>query len=272
MNYPSNLNRPLTQAECESLSKELDKREAEVANREKTRDNLQHQVDVLVTSIAFKTKQFEQIIQDTEEAQRKARRQQVEFDKTVKLRKTMLRNLENTPAVSLDKPRLELVQLEQKLNVVRQETKEQKKYWQDQENLIALAVEEGNIQLHSIQYAVQGMDDMKKVIVQDLAELNREKIRLVDAIVDLQDRRRQQDEDYKGRTVKFNSELDQIQAKLEEAKRHHEKVVEDTERRLVLLAAKEEGLLAKQTAIRRQQTELATERRRLEGVRGLYEL
>lgn len=266
------------QPDSESLtnqlrSKELDAREQYVKECEKTLKDTERQLKILDTSITAKENQLHQLttkIKEQEEAHK---------DKITGLQKTV-RSLEQdiekaTNELSAARSKLEQADASrlattQDIKKLERESADRAKYMREQENLISEAVNEGNVRLKQLQYEVEYIEGLKKEASIQLLDLNNQKIALIDEIGVIADRHseikqgfeRQQD-DLDKKCVQKAAELKATSAKLQ-------LVNAEINAKIKQLQEKEQSILAKQAAIRKERDELYLEKRRFEGTKSLY--
>jgi chromosome segregation ATPase len=272
MKSPSNPKPLRSLADYVKISSELEELDASITKRKANVVALGHQIAVLDTSILYKNKLLDEIAEETRWTEVQAQNRLNVIEKKIADREVEYVDLGAAlEQVDIEAPKRTLKRLKEQVEITQAEIDERKRYLQEQEDLIAAAMEEGNLKLKSVGYEVQGLEDMKTALIEDLAELNKEKQKLVDDLVALEENRRDSNNEELLHVQQINSEVDKANARLADLQRLHKRVSEETDKKLIILQAKEESLLAKQAAMRKESAELATTRRRLEGVRSLYE-
>lgn len=153
---------------------------------------------------------------------------------------------------------------------VQAEIGERKRYLTEQEDLIAATVEDGNMQLKSIQYEIAPIEDTKLQLESDIALLDEEKTNL---LLEIEQIRIEVEATYStadSTQADVQKSIDAAEANLKNISEKSKKVTADIEKKLRDLRAKEEELTAKQKATAKEHADLQTERRRWESTKSLY--
>lgn len=234
---------------------------------------LANEAKVLDSSIDIKQKHFEKLRLASHEAERLHQEKLEVFKEELAAKKQVSAELDRT----IKNKRKQLVVFQEDmaaakkaLATIEKDVAERKKYQNEQEKIIAQTIEEGNMSLKAIIYEIEDLVDKKAVIGLKLKTLSTEKSDAIDEAVRMEAAIMRLQSDYESQKIELDKLLEEAQLKVKVANVELEHITTEVNRKLMILKEKEESLEAKQTALRAEQTELITAKRRFESVRSLY--
>lgn len=152
------------------------------------------------------------------------------------------------------------------------EIDERKKYLAEQEKIIADTLDDGNMQLKSLQYKIRALDETRTETEAELIGLDSSKTELTFEIVSIEQQRDQAIADSAQATQAIQASIAAARAQLEGMITKNKKVTQEVEAKLKKLQLKEQELLAKQKAIHHERELLDTDKRRWESTKSLYSI
>lgn len=261
-------------AECDRRAKELDAREKYVLDRE---DLLKTSVDITVVKETLMAKKYQLAI-----VEKKIDAAEGAFDQAVLERRGKLQRIDEQIEEVAEK--LRIIRGKQndataKLGVIKSKSAElnaenanRRAYITEQDKLIADSIEEGNMSLRALKYEIDGLEEVKKTVNYEIAIIttsrNEVKRGLTEEMAELDDLRQVHDDTEQD----LRKSLKILQNSIKEATTTNRQVAKDTKSKMDILRQKEEELLAKRGALKREQVELDTEKRRWNSTKDLYDL
>lgn len=149
---------------------------------------------------------------------------------------------------------------------------ERKAYLKQQEDLIARAVEEGNLTLKSLQYQIDDLENTKQAITLEIAQLNTDRRLLEDEIIEIHDRSAMLEDQYEARATSLKNTIKKEIDKLEEVTRQSKHIVNNMESREKSLEEREAKLVAAEVALKNSRRQLEKEKQAWSSTKSIYDL
>lgn len=262
------MNRPLHQDESAKLAKELAKREDDLKERENT-------IKVLERVLPIKQSQLASIKEELQE-----------YETKLDMVKLSIRKSNSAQGDELNFFRLQRSDLEEQLEDIRKQTRDQKavleslkqeaaerhRYLKEQEELISNTVEDGNSTLRGITYEIKALETQKTEAEAALFPINQEKNKLTDDILRLHDSITRLAKEYELDKQEYDYEISKLKASVVGQENILKQTTAEVERKLAILKTKEESIVAKLSAIKREKEELSIDKRRFDNTKNLYDL
>lgn len=253
----------LQRAELQKKARELDAQEPYLLD-----------IKILEETISVKQKQLARIRKEVSEAETEHSDKLKELEKVIADKQTLTSQIEADIIAKglarIDAVR-ELAHIEKEKKVAQTEIDDRHRYQNEQEKLIADALEDGNLKLKGVGFEIRDVEERKEVVIQELYGLNQDKSKIIDEIALVHDRFLGLTNDYIDDKIKKQQVLQKIEDEIFTAKQEYETVLAKTEKKLRKLDLKERSLLARESAVQKEEKDLQVARRRLEGVQSLYE-
>jgi len=164
----------------------------------------------------------------------------------------------------------ELEKVKAEKGLVHVELAERKQYLVEQEQLIANTIEDGNMQLKSIQYQIAPLEEVKLSLESEISVLDSQKS---DLILEA-DRLRQENAQLDSQGVEAQEAVEKsikaAESSLKDVTDRSKKVATETETKLQRLKAEEEKIIVERKSIAKERADIQTERRRWESTKSLY--
>lgn len=219
------------------------------------------QLAALLLRLKEEDKHLQEIIKErdaTTEARHKELKQH--HKKMEKLKKNYLDFQEGIQKLKSDK------------KVIQSEIYHRNRYRIEQEKLINTAIEEGNLKLKGYVYQIRDVEEKRAALEKSLLDLNREKNSIIDDIAKLHDSYPEIEKALREEADQERMKLKLLQGKVLSEQQKLKTISGEIDAKLQILETREKGLLAKEAAIRHEQTELDTARRRFESAQHFYDI
>lgn len=261
--------------ELDRRVKELDAREEYLTKREQFLEDAPLSITILKESIKAKKKQMTAFMHTADDAEREHYEKLHKIGKQVK-EKTVEFDSLTVMCTEVDADILvaneTLIKLNTTKKSVQSEIDERQEYLANQEQLIADAIESGNLELRSLKYQMEPLVETRLQLGMDIVDLETQKTNLQFETAELLNEQNfilaQRDKV----SEDVQKSLDAAQANLQEVSTKSKKVTDDTETKLRKLKAEEEKIIAERQSVAKERAELLTERRRWESTKSLYSI
>jgi chromosome segregation ATPase len=162
--------------------------------------------------------------------------------------------------------------LRKELQAIKDEIAERSAYREEQEELIAKAVEQGNIKLTDLTYEIIDAEQAAKVATEKRVttetELNEYIFTTQTTIASFTSEEKAMEQELEN----LNNSLVDVKNDVNKAQQHYKKVIKDTDDKLRTLKEEETRIIAIREASAREREELNTDKRRWASTKALYDI
>jgi predicted nucleic acid-binding Zn-ribbon protein len=267
----------LDRVDLKKRSKELDARETALKEKERLMEGVQKDFEVklkvLSVQVESKNQELERIgaelVMEYDNNEREKSRLRSDIDKQTK----SLQQLND--AIGEKNKALKQINLKQestisRLDDIERKITERSKYLEDQEALIAQAIEEGNLRLHQLRFDAEQVENKKNEHLKDIITLQNDRGGLQDNISLLKGKLEKIERDFNERSIVLHDSLRSINEDIKEAKNNYQVIISEADKKLQFLETKEKELTVKSNLLDKKQEDIWAESRRLDSKKSIY--
>lgn len=272
----NSLQRELLEAELDKRAKELDLREESLIERERIISG--YSKGSLKTDIKTEEYRLNQLKNQRLKSRTDFQKEMDEYENQIVLKNGELATVKDNLRIANNKLNDLLLVSKQKqdeannkLSNTNIQITERWKYYKEQEAIITKTVDDGNEQLLSLKYEVQGIENQKEPLLKQIFELTTAKTTLQVKHDLLENKLNSLQIKYDTRAGTLRASLMDINVQLAEATKELNLVKRERDKIAKAMKLKEEELIAREDALRKSQADLATEKRRFNSRVSIYE-
>lgn len=269
------MKKTLDQLECDRRSKELDAREQYLIEREALLEEAPVTIKVLNETIKAKKHQLYLAEKKVEAANTSYSVQVLEYRGNLADFDEQRQSVSDT-ILELESKKTQIVtensDLQKKGKSLKKEVVDSRTYKAEQDRLIQETINEGNVSLKALKYEVDNLGEIKNCINYEIAILKSTQQEVEDSIHKHEQQLNDLEKAYADTKKLLNKSLAEIKASIKANMIRNKQVTDDTQKKLAILKLKEEEILAKRQALRKERVELDTEKRRWDSQKTLYDV
>lgn len=268
---PQELKRQL--AESERRVKELDAREQYLVEREHILDEGPLTITVLDETIKAKKFQLNSLkdkLKDCNLQLVKRRTELLDIDDKLAESKDVFDHLRISNEAETDSHSKIIRELKKEKRDIESEIADRKKYYDKQEKDIAAAVDEGNAVLRGIGYEVRSAQNQRNELLAEVAGIEMQKVNCMYELSELKSKADLEIADIEQSKDAILDSINKEKQYLSEITIQSKLITDETNKKVNMLKVKEQELLTREEAVRKDRVALETERRRWNSTKSLY--